>query len=58
MPRVRRGPSGPKKSLAGRKGTNRMAKAPKGSSGPGKSAESYIASKGTGGSYGGSGGGY
>jgi hypothetical protein len=33
MPRVRMGPKGPKSSLAGKKGTNRPAMAPKGSSG-------------------------
>lgn len=35
MPRVRRGPGGPKKSLAGKKGTNKKATPPKGSSGGG-----------------------
>lgn len=47
MPRVRRGPGGPKRSLAGKKGTNKFAKG----KGPGKSHESYMANKGTGGKY-------
>jgi hypothetical protein len=51
MPRVRRGPSGPKKSQAGKKGTNK--KTPhKGAGTSGKSHERYMANKGTGGSYG------
>lgn len=47
MPRVRRGPNGPKRSQAKKKGTNRFAKG----KGPGLSHERYMANKGTGGSY-------
>jgi len=43
MPRVRRGPTGPKSSLAG-KGTGSQPR-PKGK-GPGKSHESYMTGKG------------
>jgi hypothetical protein len=56
MPRVRKGPNGPKRGLAGKKGTNRPAMAPKGSSGAkGGKMEPRMANKGTGGSYGGGG---
>lgn len=47
MPRVRRGPNGPKRSQAGKKGTNRFAKG----KGPGQSHERYMAPKGTVGYY-------
>jgi hypothetical protein len=47
MPRVRRGPGSPKRSAAGKKGTNKMARG----KGPGKSHERYMASKATGGYY-------
>lgn len=33
MPRARKGPGGPKRSVAGQSGTNKFASAPKGSSG-------------------------
>lgn len=50
MPRVRKGPSGPKKGAAGKKGTNR--KTPSGGAGTsGRGHEKYMGSKGTGGSY-------
>jgi hypothetical protein len=59
MPRVRKGPNGPKRGLAGKKGTNRPVMAPKGSSGAkGGKMEPRMANKGTGGSYGSGGGGY
>jgi hypothetical protein len=51
MPRVRRGPSGPKKSVAGKKGTNK-ATPHKGASTSGMGHESQMSNKGTGGSYG------
>lgn len=42
-PRVRRGPNGPKRSIAGKSGTNKSAKAPKGSSGSGTGHLSQLA---------------
>jgi hypothetical protein len=50
MPRLRRGPNGPKKRLAGKKGTNR--KTSKGGGGTsGMSHEKYMAPKSTRGNY-------
>jgi len=58
MPRVRRGPNGPKKSLAGKRGTNKPTPH-KGASTPGQGHESRMINKGTGGIGGtSSGGGY
>lgn len=51
MPRVRRGPSGPKSSLAGKKGTNR-ATPHKGAGTSGQAHEKHMVNKGTGGVYG------
>lgn len=51
MPRLRRGPNGPKRKLAGAKGTNK--KTPKGGGGvSGMGHEKVIAPKSTKGSYG------
>lgn len=41
-PRVRKGKVGPKKSMGGMPGTNKKAKAPKGSSGSSKSHEREL----------------
>lgn len=50
MPKVRKGPGGPRKSAAGKKGTNRRTPH-SGASTSGKKHEKYISEKGTGGKY-------
>lgn len=50
MPRVRKGPNGPKSSLAGKKGTNKRHR-PKGAGTSGKSHVKDLIDKGTGGRY-------
>jgi hypothetical protein len=58
MPRVRRGPNGPKKSLAGKRGTNKSTPH-RSASTSGLGHEKRMTNKGTGGiGGGGTGGGY
>ena len=47
MPRARKGPKGPKRSLAGKRGTNKLAKG----KGPGTAHERMMAPKSTKGGY-------
>jgi hypothetical protein len=54
MPRVRRGPNGPKSKLAGKSGTNKRTPS-KGAGTSGMGHEKSMTNKGTGGVYGGKG---